>query len=174
MEATPPSLRFVFDRPATGQKPITVQDGRPVGQSKYFHVQVHSPVRIPANTCTGQITLLEEMDESGDYRRAPALKPPVSLTWDSEPGLTWPHSIEPGLPGRLNIAFTESTQPGMTILCVPSHEPRGNLNWLPPGTYRLTLRAQADGLGDAQGVGDREKCTEMITKSAQVSGVSQP
>lgn len=145
--ATPnPSLTVVFDR-AKVQTPVAVDDkGNAVAESRYFHFEVHSKANV--RDCRGRLILVERETSAGGYDAAPEFKPPIDLTLDSVQGLRWP-LIEPGLPARINLVFSQSNQVG-ALLCVPSHRPSGNPTTLNPGKYRLTVRVSAEGVADVE------------------------
>jgi hypothetical protein len=115
--ATPnPSLSVAFDR-ASVQMPTAVDDdGNKVADARYFHFKVHS--RTNVRNCRARLVLVERENVAGGYDVAPEYKPPMNLTLDSVQGLEWP-LIEPDLPARINLVFSQSNQTG-AWLCVPS------------------------------------------------------
>jgi hypothetical protein len=146
--ATPrSSLTLTFDS-AHVQTPVALDDqGMARALTRYFHFQVHSQTSV--RECRGRLILVERETSSGGYDVAPEFKPPIDLTLDSVEGLRWP-LIEPGLPARINLVYSQSNQAG-ALLCVPSHKPSGNLTTLTPGKYRLTVRVSAEGVDDVEG-----------------------
>lgn len=146
--ATPRSaLTVTFDR-AHVQTPAVVDQGKVVAQSRYFHFQVHS--EAPVRQCEARLIRVEREVSGGGYEMVPEFKPPVHLTLDSVEGLRWP-LIEPQLPARINLIFSQSNVVGGAMLCVPSHAPHGNLTTLLQGKYRLTVRVSAEGVEDVEG-----------------------
>jgi hypothetical protein len=145
--ATPiPSLTVAFDR-ASVQTPAAVDpQGNKVADARYFHFTVHSRAKVRG--CRGRLILVERANVAGGYDVAPEYKPPINLTLDSVEGLEWP-LIEPDLPARINLVFSESNSVG-AFLCVPSHAASGNPTSLLPGKYRLTARVSAENVADVE------------------------
>jgi hypothetical protein len=141
-----PSLSVAFDR-ASVQMPAAVDDdGKKVADARYFHFKVHS--RANVRNCRARLVRVERENVAGGYDPAPEYKPPMNLTLDSVEGLEWP-LIEPDLPARINLVFSQSNQVG-AWLCVPSHQASGNPTSLLPDKYRLTVRVSAEGVDDVQ------------------------
>jgi hypothetical protein len=126
-------------------KSVNPVTGQVLGDARYFHFKVSSKAKV--QNCRGRLVRLEaEVPGVGGYQVVPQFKPPENLTLDSVQGLRWPE-IEPDLPARINLVFSESTRAG-ALLAVEDHSPHGNLTSLNPGKYRLTVRVSADGVED--------------------------
>jgi hypothetical protein len=146
--ATPnPGLTLAFDR-STVQTPAAVDDhGNKVADARWFHFEVHSQANV--RQCEGRLIRLERETGAGAWELVPGFKPPVHLSLDSVEGTRWP-LIEPGLPARINLVFSQSNTAG-AWLAVSSHRASGNLSSLVPDKYRLTVRVSAEGVEDVEG-----------------------
>jgi hypothetical protein len=65
-------------------------------------------------------------------------------------GGAWP-LIEPDLPARISLVFSQSNQVGAFLAVEPGPATSNNLTQLTPDMYRLVVRVSAEGVEDVEG-----------------------
>jgi len=135
-----PKIEVYFDPEQTYHTRIVV-DANNV-QGFFCHLMVKNEGKSTIKKCRARVIDLSVHDENGVYSRHPDFSHPFTLKWGHENDYL-PKDIEIDIPRRLDLCYGLQSTPGHMFFFT-EQKPDGNLTIYPCGTYRVTVRVDAE------------------------------
>lgn len=108
----------------------------------FCHLIISNEGKNTAINCRGRVIAIERRTDYGSFSPMKEFVKPILLKWANEADFA-PRNVEHDIPRRLDLAYKLESHPESLILFTEP-VPTGNLKVLLPGTYRVTVRVDAE------------------------------